>query len=234
MQYAKQHKRTWPEDQRKYDKFLATWAGRRLSVIDATDVEQMHHAVKVKSGPYQANRVLEMVKSMFRRAIDQRYWKGTSPAASVKKFGEQSRERFLRPDEMAAFFKALANCLPDQQDFFLLLLMTGQRRGAVQAMRWADLDLQEAIWTVPAEFSKNKRARNPAAGAESGGDSQQPPERFRIRVPGPWQNRAPRGTQARLAGAGQGRRPGRPAIARPAPHAGLVAGIGRRVDHDHR
>jgi integrase len=157
MEYAKEHKRTWPEDQRKYDKFLLTWAARRLSNIDATDVERLHNAVRIKSGPYQANRVLEMVKAMFRRALDQRYWKGENPAGTIKKFEEHSRERFLRPEEMKRFFEALAAALPDQQDFFLLLLLTGQRRGAVQAMRWADIDLDEGIWSVPAAISKNKQ-----------------------------------------------------------------------------
>lgn len=157
MEYAKEHKRTWPEDQRKYDKFLATWAARRLSAIDATDVERMHGAVKVKSGPYQANRVLEMVKAMFRRAIEKRFWKGENPASTVKKFEEHSRERYLRPDEVRQFFAALADALPDQQDFFMLLLLTGQRRGAVQAMHWTDLDLAEAIWTVPSADSKSKQ-----------------------------------------------------------------------------
>lgn len=157
MEYAREHKRTWPEDQRKYDKFLITWAARRLSAIDATDVERMHSSVRVKSGPYQANRVLEMVKAMFRRAIDQRTWKGDNPAATVKKYQEHSRDRYLRPDEVRQFFLALADAEPDQQDFFLLLLLTGQRRGAVQAMRWGDLDLGEAVWTVPAPDSKNKQ-----------------------------------------------------------------------------
>ncbi len=156
MEYAREHKRTFPEDQRKYDKFLATWAGRRLSDIDATDVERLHNRVRVQSGPYQANRVLELVKAMFRRGVDQRIWKGDNPAATVKKFQEHSRERFLQPDEMQAFFKALAAAPLDQQDFFLLLLMTGQRRGAVQAMRWVDVDLDGAVWTVPAVYSKSK------------------------------------------------------------------------------
>jgi len=158
MEYAREHKRTWPEDQRKYDKFLLTWAARRLSSIEAADVERIHNSVKVKSGPYQANRVLELIKAMFRRAIDQRLWKGENPAATVRKFSEQSRDRFLKPEEMKKFFEALAAALPDQQDFFMLLLLTGQRRGAVQAMRWIDLDLAEGIWTVPASASKNKTA----------------------------------------------------------------------------
>ena len=158
MEYAREHKRTWPEDQRKYNKFLIHWAGRRLSSIDASDVERLHHSVKVRSGPYQANRVLEMAKAMFKRAIDQRQWKGHNPAATIKKFPEHSRTRFLRPDEMQGFFKALSALPPERQEFFLLLLLTGQRRGAVLAMKWADLDLAAGTWTVGHADSKSGKS----------------------------------------------------------------------------
>ena len=33
--------------------------------------------------------------------------------------------------------------------------MTGARRGALQTMRWADLHLDDGVWTVPATWSKN-------------------------------------------------------------------------------
>jgi integrase len=156
MDYSRQHKRTWQEDQRKFNKFLTAWAARRLSDIDTSDIERLHHRVKVQSGPYQANRVLAMIKAMFAKAITDRAWRGGNPSTVVKKFQEHTRERFLRPDEMQKFFAALATVPPDYADFFLLLLLTGQRRGAVQAMRWADLDLDGGLWTVPAAASKNK------------------------------------------------------------------------------
>ncbi|MBX7075611.1 MAG: tyrosine-type recombinase/integrase [Pirellulales bacterium] len=157
IENAKQRKRTWPEDQRKYDKFLITWAARRLSDIDAGDVERIHNAVKLKSGLYQANRVLELIKAMFAHAIGKR-WITTNPAATVKKFEETSRDRYLRASELPAFFKALEAAPADQHDFFMLLLLTGQRRGAVQAMKWIDLDLDAGVWTIPATDSKNGEA----------------------------------------------------------------------------
>ena len=38
-----------------------------------------------------------------------------------------------------------------------LLLLTAQRRSEVAEMRWSELDLEQASWTIPAERTKNKR-----------------------------------------------------------------------------
>ena len=39
---------------------------------------------------------------------------------------------------------------------FRLRLLTLQRGGEVLSMRWQDLDLANALWTIPSEYSKNK------------------------------------------------------------------------------
>src|SRR5687767_2790467 len=41
---------------------------------------------------------------------------------------------------------------------FKLLLLTGQRRGEVASMRWADLDLDKGVWTLSSEATKAGRA----------------------------------------------------------------------------
>lgn len=37
-----------------------------------------------------------------------------------------------------------------------MLLLTGARRGNVQAMRWADLDLRRGLWRIPESQSKSR------------------------------------------------------------------------------
>jgi integrase len=34
-------------------------------------------------------------------------------------------------------------------DFFLLAILTGARRSNLQAMRWQDVNLERAVWTIP-------------------------------------------------------------------------------------
>jgi integrase len=77
-------------------------------------------------------------------------WPGISPVRGIKKFPEKARKRFLKPDEMEQFFQALAE-EPSQTfaAFVLLCLFTGAREGNVLAMRWADVDLSDWMWSIP-------------------------------------------------------------------------------------
>jgi len=99
--------------------FLKPWANRRLSSIKKTDVQALHsrigrgyeEQVKGKTvrrgGTYAANRVLALLRAMFNKA-DETGFHGENPTAGVKKYKEESRDRFLQADELRAFFDALA------------------------------------------------------------------------------------------------------------------------------
>ena len=86
---------------------------------------------------------------MFNKASDMGF-RGENPAKGVKRFKETKRDRFLERDELPAFFQALL-AEPNEalRDFFLLCLLTGARRGNVQAMRWEDMDLTAGRWRIP-------------------------------------------------------------------------------------
>ena len=43
-----------------------------------------------------------------------------------------------------------------------LMIMTGARRGEVEAMTWDELDKDRTVWTLPAARSKNKLAHTVA------------------------------------------------------------------------
>ncbi|MEA1950378.1 MAG: site-specific integrase [Planctomycetota bacterium] len=91
-------------------------------------------------------------------------WKGaedlgceeSNPCVGVKKFEEESRERYLLPEEMKAFFTALAEDEPLWRDYFLMCLFTGARKSNVLAMRWNELDLERGAWHLPGQQMKNK------------------------------------------------------------------------------
>ena len=55
----------------------------------------------------------------------------------------------MLPDELGRFLEALKDDTPDHRDFFLLLLLTGARKGNVLSMRWEDIDLGDAVWRIP-------------------------------------------------------------------------------------
>jgi integrase len=84
--------------------------------------------------------------------------KHDNPASGVSRPEPNRRTRRLDRDEVVAFLKVLeARRGQFWADFIALALMTGARRSALQAMRWQDLHLDDALWTVPIEWSKNKK-----------------------------------------------------------------------------
>lgn len=147
--HAKPHKKTWPEDQRQYDKFLTQWKARKLSELKRGDVQAWHSKLGREHGIYQANRALALLRAMFNTAVEIG-WEGLNPCHKIKKFSETKRDRFLQPDELPKFFKALAD-EPNEtlRDFFAICLFTGSRRSTVQAMRWEELNFDSRSWRIP-------------------------------------------------------------------------------------
>lgn len=133
----------------QFDLYLAGWKDRQLSSVTRADVEKLHNDLARTTGTYTANRVLALVKALFNAAIDLELF-AANPAARISAFEEQSRERFLQADELPKFWAALeAEPSEKIRDFVKLALFTGQRRSNVLAMRWPDLNLDRATWTMP-------------------------------------------------------------------------------------
>lgn len=146
--HAKVKKRSWQEDQNQFDRYLAPLANKRLSTITRQDLATLHSRIG-KTAKTAANRVLALVSSVFGRAIEFGLWEGLNPCIGIKKFSEQSRDRFLSADELGRFFQALEQePSGTARDFFLVALLTGARRANVLSMRWSDLDLKSQTWRI--------------------------------------------------------------------------------------
>lgn len=148
--HAEPKKRTWREDQQKYRDYLESPLGRKkVSRINRADLAAIHSAITRAGHPTVANRVKDLVSSVFGRAIAWGYL-DSNPAKGIEDNTEKSRERFLQPGELPRLFAALDG-EPNAafRDYFLLALLTGARRNNVRAMRWADLDLERGEWVIP-------------------------------------------------------------------------------------
>jgi integrase len=147
--HSKVHKKTWKEDEERFDRHLDGWRNRKLKNISRADVQALHAKLGTTKGPYAANRILSLLHVMFEKGVTAG-WEGGNPASGVQRFREQQRERFLQADEVPAFFKALAE-EPNEwvRDFVYLTLLTGARKSNVMAMRWEDVHLVRAVWTIP-------------------------------------------------------------------------------------
>jgi integrase len=148
---SKPRKKTWREDEAQYKRYLMSrWANRKLSSIATADVMSLHGRIGKHNGHYAANRLLALLSSLFTFAKRVGEYQGDNPAKGIERFPEKSRERFLRPDEMAAFWAAVeAESNTSIRDFIKLCLLTGARRSNVMAMRWDDVHLTRGEWTIP-------------------------------------------------------------------------------------
>ena len=148
--HAKANKRTWREDQQKYRDYLERPLGKKkISRIARADLAAIHSEITRTGHPTVANRVKDLVSSVFGRAIAWGYL-DTNPAKGIEDNTEKSRERFLKPGELPRLFAALdGEPNGNFRDYFLLALLTGARRNNVVAMRWGDLDLERGEWVIP-------------------------------------------------------------------------------------
>lgn len=155
--HSRPRKRTCDEDQLSFDRYTGSLAGRKLSAIKRSDVEKLHSEMGSRA-PYQANRFIALLHTVYKKAELWGYYEGPNPVKGIERFREISRERFLRPDEMPRFFKAVAK-EPNTsvRDIVLLALLTGARATNVFSMRWEELRLEgpEPEWTIP--MTKNGR-----------------------------------------------------------------------------
>jgi len=160
--HAKPHKRSWNEDHKRYKLYIENPFGKKkLSWCTPDRIRKWHSDIrKMKKQRGEgtvsgttANRAFALVRTVFNQTRPDE----PNPCRGVKLFKEESRDRFLRPAELQRFFSALDEPQTPKilRDYTLVSLFTGARRSNVMAMKWADIAVDESIWTIPANESKN-------------------------------------------------------------------------------
>src|SRR5262249_29941418 len=130
--------------------YLASWRNRPLSSIHREHIREKHAEIGRKHGPVTANRQILFLRAMINHAIhpDIGLRQGVNPVRKPKKFlyAETSRARVLTDKEKLLFFAALeSETHQDLKHLILLALATGSRRGALQTMRWSEIDFERKL-----------------------------------------------------------------------------------------
>jgi integrase len=127
----------------------------RLKAIGRQDIEKLHSSLKAT--PYQANRVLELLSTMFNYAIKEKIG-ADNPARGVEAFPEAKRECWLTVEDLQRFREAL-DSYADQNaaNALRLLMLTGSREGEVLKAEWEEFDLARGVWTKPSHHTKQKK-----------------------------------------------------------------------------
>lgn len=154
---SKKENRTAGRDKRRWEAELRDAIGNR-AVGDVTRAELQAIVDRIgKKAPIAANRVASLLRAMMGFAA-KREIIATNPAVGLDRYQETIRDRVLRGDEVGRLVDAIHAEGEPWSDLFMMLLLTGQRRGAVMSMRWQDVDLDGAVWVIPAETAKNGAA----------------------------------------------------------------------------
>jgi integrase len=155
--WAKPRKRSWAVDKRILEKdVLPDWGRRKAKDITRRDIISLLDRVADRGG-VMANRTLAVIRKMFNFAVS-RDIVPTSPCTAVQAPApENRRDRVLTAEEIKAFWQGLGKTRITEgiRLALKLQLVTAQRKGEVISSAWADFDLDEGWWTIPAEKAKN-------------------------------------------------------------------------------
>lgn len=138
----------------------ALWGNKRLDEIRPADVADFQERLRrQRLTDASVNRYTAFIRRVFNLALEWEAYEGKNPAQRAQMRREQHRERFLSEPELRAFFRAL-QLIPNRSaaNALALLAATGARRGEAQGARWADIDVERRLWTVP--LSKSGRTRH--------------------------------------------------------------------------
>jgi integrase len=157
--YAKRKTRGWPETQRLLKReFVSVWADWPIADVSRTDVLKVLNAIVARGSPSAANHALAAIRKMFNWAIEQGYI-DRSPCLGINAPSRiNSRDRVLSDSELAKVWAAAEAMGYPYGRIVQLLILTGQRRGEVTGMRWSELDLRAAHWSIPAQRTKAGRS----------------------------------------------------------------------------
>jgi integrase len=156
-EYSAVHKKpsSHKEDRRIIRKHLNPALGtRKVTAVTRADIHDLQH--KLKSTPYEANRVLAFLSKMFNMA---EAWglrpDGSNPVRHVRRFPEKKRERFLTHDELTRIGRVLRQMEIDRPETLgvvhaiKLLALTGCRVGEILGLRWDWIDRDVGVIRLP-------------------------------------------------------------------------------------
>jgi len=158
--YARPNKRSADRDEELLERnVLPYWGAHKAGSIKRGDVARLLDAIVARGAPIPANRTRSVLSKMFRWALSRDLVEVNPVAGVPAPAQERRRHRVLSDAELAKVLGKLGSAaMADATRLALRLqLLTGARVGEVAGALWAEIDVEAALWTIPAERSKNKR-----------------------------------------------------------------------------
>lgn len=134
---------------------VARWGPRNISTITKRDILDALDTIIDRGAGTLANRTLGKLRKLFNWAIERDIIEH-SPCAGIKPPApESSRNRVLSDDELALVWNKADSLNYPFKQIVRLLILTGQRRGEVAGCMRVELRLDDRLWCLPRERTKN-------------------------------------------------------------------------------
>lgn len=162
LPFVQTYKRSWLQDKTFIDqRMMSLWGNKKMNEFSTQDLISFQNSLaKSHLQPGTVNRYMALVKYIFNLA---ERWEiiDKAPTRNAPPLEDNSRkERFLTPEELHRLLQALDACRsPVISDVFRFLLLTGARRNEASHLVWEELNMTKALWTLPAERNKSKKAK---------------------------------------------------------------------------
>lgn len=140
---------------------LPAWRHRPADDIRKRDVLALLDGLMADGKGAAANRLFDILRKLFNWRLERSDDESMRSPCDRMKAPAPNRIRSVRLDNrhIQAFWRAADEAGYPWGPMYKLLLLTGQRRGEVASMRWADLDLTgDRLWTLSPEQTKADRA----------------------------------------------------------------------------
>lgn len=156
--YAKPRTRSWVSTQAYLNReFVTQWKDWPLQEIKRQDVKNVLDAIVRRGSPSTANHAFAVLRKLFNWSVD----RGDvihSPCIGIQTPSKsESRDRVLTNNELSQVWTASKEIGWPYGSIIQLLILTGQRRKEVAGMEWREVELEEAVWTIPGRRTKANR-----------------------------------------------------------------------------
>jgi integrase len=155
-QKAKQKARSYEETERHLMKHSKPFHRRPVESLDRRTIGAQLAEIEKNNGPAASNRVRASMSTYFMWLAREGYVDSNPVAFTNKAVEGGAREHVPSDDDLRIIWQALPS--DDQYGPLVkLLLLTGARRDEIGSLRWSEIDLDEAIITLPPPRTKNRR-----------------------------------------------------------------------------
>ena len=136
---------------------IKAWGSRHIADIRRSDVTALLENI-AKRSPAVSRATFTALRPLFKWCIERELIE-LSPCDQITAPARpQARDRVLADSELRTIWKASEALGYPFGPVVQLLMLTGQRRSEVGGMLWPEVDLEAAIWRIPAERTKNSKA----------------------------------------------------------------------------